>query len=256
MENILTKEIEYDYIEKAKNDPHYLELMIDSFAPLIRKIARPYKRDNIDDRDLFQQGVLGIIRTIQDFEPAQNKRFSTYARWWIKAYVRDFFLEQSRVFTISGSLTTQLNKVVEAEMEMEQELGRPVTLEEISQAQGISVERLSYLYKYRGQSRSIYEKITNGEDGHEAVTLYNLLPDNHCDDPSERLERVDSVEYLRSAIKKLTSVERTVIIQRYDLDGNGVRTLGQIGKLLNLSYERVRQIQERAEHTLKLIINR
>lgn len=250
----LSKDIEYDYIEKAKTDSKFTEIIINHFKNLIQSIIRPYQRDHIDNQDLEHEAIMGVMRAIQDFDPSRNKRFSTYARWWIRAYVREFYLQQSRSVSMSGFLTSQLNKTLEYMAAKEQELSRPLTLEEISVQRGIPLQRLRILLNHGAQSISLDAKATS-QDGSSTISKESL-PDNHIDSPKERLIRVDLIDRMKQSINCLSSVEKAVIIKRYGLDNSDRQTLQEIGSFLNLSVEGVRQIQERAENKLKKLINR
>jgi RNA polymerase primary sigma factor len=242
---LTNKNIEHNLIEKAKYDVAAQEAVINKFSNLIYKIALSYMRSNFDLQDLYQQGVLGILRAIKDFDLSLNMQFSTYARWWIRAHIREFFLEQSKAFSMSASVMSSISRLQKIENKLIQEQEQPVSIQNLAEASGLTVKKIQDLYKYNSPTHSIYEQISEGE------TLGSIIADNHCDSPQERLIRIDSIEYLRQAIKRLTAIEQSIIVKRYDLDGNGVKTLEEVGQFLNLSGERVRQIQEKAEKKLK-----
>jgi RNA polymerase sigma factor (sigma-70 family) len=257
MSKKLDRETEYEYVEKAKTDPHYFNLILTHFDSLIKTEIIRYSRPNISEEDLYQQGVLGISRAIQDFQPKKKKRFSTYARWWVKALISEFYRNNRLSFSVSGALSLELNSIIQIEAYLENELGRLPTKQEIAKEKGISVEKLTFLYKYKNKIESFSAITTlNGTEFDEGETLGDKLADDHIDNPLERLIRVDCINCIQRAVTKLPEIQQKIINSRYGLNGCEVKTLGDIAKSLDLSSEYVRQIQDRAEYTLRLIIDR
>lgn len=255
-----TLEEEAQLIEVAKHDLDYKEFVYKHFTRLIVSIAKRYIRgDTVSLKDLMQQGYLGINHAIQEYKPEMSKRFSTYARWWIQAYIVEYYRENARPFTIAGSISTKLNGLVAASEKMEQELGRPPTTAELAEETDHEEGHITYLQRYLHSGTPIHLPL---DADNENSSLEQMLPDNHSDSPLERLTRVDSISRVREALDILTPTEKYVLIKRYGLDGGDIWTLNEVGKSMTdlgktkKTAEWARQVQCAAEEKLKKILSK
>jgi RNA polymerase sigma factor (sigma-70 family) len=257
-----TLEEEIQLILLAKDNVDYKDFVFKHFTRLIVSIAKKYIRgDTVSLKDLIQQGYLGLDRAIKEYSPDHQKRFSTYARWWVTAFVVEYYRLNSRSFSISGSISGKLHGLVQANEELEQEMGRAPTTAEIAEKTGYEEGHVVYLQRFLHIGVPIHEFTSN--EGEESEGLQNVLADSHCDSPLEREIRVDGVEAVKRAIAQLTDVEQFVLNKRYGLDGGPILTLNEVGgKMVELgkgkkkTAERVRQIQLKAEEKLKKVLNK
>ncbi len=249
----LSEEREQDYIFLAKKgDAQAKEKLFNSYFKQVVSMARKYATNSESLEDLIGEGIRGLEKTLEKFEPARGNRFSTYSRFWIRAYMADHFRRNLRAFetpmAISGRLFT-INKSIE---KLSHELGRQPTDKEICEHLNLGEGYTTFLRKYLLPHCHLDSKISENDDR----TISDNFPDNHYGSPRDSLIRDDGVQKIKIAMEKLTDKERNILERRYGLNGREEETLGEIGKDLQVSLERIRQIQSKAEAKLKFLINR
>jgi len=243
----LSKQEELEFLVKAQTDDEYRGIIISGFVRLVHAIARPYFKDGIDPDDLVQEGIKGLHRAIDDFKPEKNKRFATYARWWVKHFVTQYYRSNIRGFKISGNISGELYKMSQATDVFEQENGRGPTPEEMAVSLNYDVGYVNYLYNFANNTISL-DALIQADTG---LGKSAVFPDNTIDTPYERVAREDSVARVKKCLSDLPEKERTVLVYRYGLDGENPLTLQKIGAKMGLTAEWVRQLQISAEKNLK-----
>ena len=207
-----------------------------------RKLAGPF----MDEADLVQEGFIGLLRAAKRFDPERAIRFSTYARWWVRAQMTRAIDHHGRPVRLPGGAVEQtrnLRKVIQ-----EYELaGAPYTIADLAREVGIDEKRARFLLA-QGKTVSIDEPV---EDGPRQRTLDHFLEDEGAIQPEDEAVRREQLAQLRSTFDSLSERHQHVIAQRFGLDDDRFRTLSEVGEGLNLSRERVRQIEREALGRLK-----
>jgi RNA polymerase nonessential primary-like sigma factor len=207
-----------------------------------RKLAGPF----MDEADLVQEGYIGLLRAAKRFDPEREIRFSTYARWWVRAQMTRAIDHHGRPVRLPGGAVEQtrnLRKVIQ-----EYELaGAEFTVADLAREVGIDEKRARFLLG-QGKTVSIDEPV---EEGPRQRSLDFFLEDEEAIQPEEEAIRVQELERLKAAFGSLSERHRHVLARRYGLDDDRFRTLSEVGEGLNLSRERVRQIEREALGRLK-----
>ena len=203
-----------------------------------RKLAGPF----MDEADLVQEGFIGLLRAAKRFEADRNIRFSTYARWWVRAQMTRAIDHHGRPVRLPGGAVEQtrnLRKVIQ----MYELAGDEYTIADLAREVGIEERRARFLLG-QGKTVSLDEPV---EDGPRQRSMENFLEDEDAIHPEDEAIRVQELRRLFDAFGEvLTERHRHVLARRFGLDDDKFRTLSEVGKGLNLSRERVRQIEREA----------
>jgi RNA polymerase primary sigma factor len=227
----------------AARDGHPRERreLVQRFLPLIDSTARRYRGlTSIDRRELRQDGVLGLLRALERFDPALGTPFWSYASWWVRQAMQRLVSELSGSIVLSDRAFRQLARLKEAERAHLQAQGRQPSVPELAEHLGIPVEHVQCLMAAERRARPLHEP-AHGHDP-AAPPLVEALADVSSEDAYERACRHAAAERLPELLSALTDRERGVIRARYGL-GERQRSLRELGEALGLSAERVRQIE-------------
>jgi RNA polymerase primary sigma factor len=233
--------------------------LTESNIRLVASIAKRYQYRGLSLQDLTQEGILGLSRACEKFDPERGFRFSTYSSWWIKQSIMRAISDQGRTIRLPVHVHDQLAHLRKLETQLRGELGRPPTAEEIAaQSSQLTVKKIEFLKRVSQESISMEHQVRSdrnkGSSGNtasdNALTISGML----SDDESQPMEQA-TYQMLKDDISRLictlNSREQAVIRMRYGLDDGKAKTLEEIGLRFSVTRERIRQIEARALHKLR-----
>lgn len=248
---LLTPQEEKDLARRiAKGDEQARQQLIKANLRLVVSIAKRYvHRGPLSISDLIQEGNIGLFKAVEKFDPEKGFKFSTYATWWIRQAITRALADQSRTIRIPVHMVETISKFTQAKRKLAQELGREPLVEEIAIEMELPPEKVRYIQKISQEVISLEQPVGEEDD---KSTLAEFIRDDTSATPTQITSQELLRDQIREIIGNLTERERKILEMRFGLDDGVTHTLEEVGKVFNVTRERIRQIEAKALEKIRM----
>lgn len=222
-----------------KGDKKAREQMIKANLRLVVKIAREYEDYGMPLLDLINEGNMGLMKAVERFDPSKGAKLSTYSSWWIKQAIKRALANQSKTIRLPIHVVDKLFHMRKASMKLQEELGREPTDSELGDELGMSARKVAQFRTAAIRPASLEAPL--GDD--DTSRISDVVRDESATTPYEQLEGKTNIELMQELVATLPTREAEILRYRFGLDGDGERTLEEVGEKFGVTRERIRQIQ-------------